>query len=240
MQQYIVEEFIETGKEIELSQEQAHHIQDVLRMKEGSIIRLVFPLEKQAAFGKISMHGKKVVAYIDEMDNERHELPCRITLCIGLIRKEKWEYILQKATELGVDTIVPFISQRTVVKSKEEKWTNKKDRWNKIVLEAMEQSKRESLPRIEDVCKFKDLSKYQSELNCVGYENIAQTGKSLRSLVQSQMSISVVIGPEGGFAEEEIQYLTELGYHCISLGKRILRAETAACHVLSVISGLVE
>ncbi len=240
MQQYMIEENIEIGKRIELSLEQSHHIQDVLRMKPMTQIRVVFPLEKQAAFGKIMYQGKKVIVEIESIDTMSRELQCEITLCVGILKKEKWEYLLQKVTELGVTTIVPFESLRTVVKNKEEKIHKKYERWNKILLEAAEQSKRESIPTLLPIKKLKELNQFKSELNCVAFEDASHDGNKLRDVLKNHSSITLVIGPEGGFATEEIDYLMDQGFLCLSLGKRILRAETAAAHSVSAVSTLIE
>lgn len=240
MQQYMINEEIVIGKTIQFDREQSHHIADVMRMKTGEIVRLVFPLEKQAGFARIEYDQKQVIAKIESLDEVRHELPCAITLCVGILKKEKWEYLIQKVTELGVVRIVPFESQRTVVKSKEEKQDKKIERWEKIALEAAEQSKRECLPEIFPCIRFKEIVNYQSELNCIAYEDASHSGESLRKLVENQPSMTIVIGPEGGFSKEEVEFLEKEKFRCISLGKRILRAETAAAHSVSIVAGLVE
>lgn len=238
MQQYFILEEITQGNEIHFNNEQAHHIRDVLRMKENSIVRVVNE-KHQAAFASIFYDGKNIKATIDEIDANNNEMRCRLTLCCGLIKKEKWDLVLQKCTELGVDKIVPFESSRTVVKSKEEKSTKKLERWQKIMLEAAEQSKRNSIPMICEPVGFKEIVNYTSDCNCVAYEDAKISGKKLKDLV-NQTSMTIVIGPEGGFSSDEIEYLVQRNFECISLGKRTLRAETAAMYVCSAIDALVE
>ncbi|MEG0240506.1 16S rRNA (uracil(1498)-N(3))-methyltransferase [Anaerorhabdus sp.] len=239
MQQYFIKGKLEQGKQIDFDKEQSHHIKDVLRMKEGNIIRLVNE-DREAVFASIFYRDKEVYAICNEMDPNSNDMKCHVTLCVGLIKKEKWDYLLQKCTELGVGTIVPFESSRTVVKSKDEKVTKKQERWNKILLEASEQCKRNSCPILVEPIQFKNIIQYKSELNCIAYEDAKYIGEKLKDCLQSQSSITVVIGPEGGFDQNEVNLLVNEGFHCISLGKRILRAETATTYVLSAIDALVE
>lgn len=238
MQQYFILENVTMDQEIHFNNEQAHHIKDVLRMKENSIVRVVNG-EHQAAFATIFYDGKQVLGKVCELDETNNEMKCKITLCCGLIKKEKWDTVLQKCTELGVSKIVPFESSRTVVKAKEEKSSKKLERWQKIMLEASEQSKRNSVPTIMEPIAFKDIIQYSSDCNCVAYEDAKISGKKLKEVVH-ETSMTIVIGPEGGFSSEEVTYLMDKGYECISLGKRTLRAETAAMYVCSAIDALVE
>ncbi|SJZ75275.1 RsmE family RNA methyltransferase [Anaerorhabdus furcosa] len=239
MQQYFINNKIEQGAEISFDKEQTHHIKDVLRMKEGTCIRLVNQ-EKEAGFASIFYRGKDVVAHINELDQNSNDMKCKITLCVGLIKKEKWDYLLQKCTELGVSEIVPFESSRTIVKAKDEKVSKKLERWHKILLEAAEQCKRNSCPNLVEPIGFKEITQYKSEINCVAYEDVKYIGEKLRDIVKQPTSITIVVGPEGGFDPCEVEYLLENNFHCITLGKRILRAETATTYVLSAIDALVE
>lgn len=239
MQQYFIQGELNKDITVSFNHEQRHHIKDVLRMREGTVVRIVNELG-HAAFACVSYVDKEVIGVIQKLDSEINEMKCKVTLCMGLIKKEKWDYFLQKATELGVYEIVPFESIRTVVKSKDEKVGKKLERWNKIVSEACEQSKRNYIPKILEPIPFVDLIHNKSELNCIAYEDAKITGEKFKSLLNDQKSVTLVIGPEGGFDESEVSYLLENGFHCISLGKRILRAETAATYGLSVIDALSE
>ncbi|MEG0177464.1 16S rRNA (uracil(1498)-N(3))-methyltransferase [Anaerorhabdus sp.] len=239
MQQYFVQGEITVNSTFEFDKEQSHHIQDVLRMKEGTIVRLVNQ-QQDAGFAKIQYQNKQVMGTVYEVDPNNTEMKCKVTLCVGLIKKEKWDYLLQKCTELGVSCIVPFESSRTVVKAKDEKVSKKLERWNKIVQEASEQSKRNGIVTIVEPISFKDIKKYKQTLNCVAYEDAKYTGEKLRDLLKETSSVTLVIGPEGGFDQNEIDSLVKDGFHCISLGKRILRAETAATYALSAIDAIIE
>ena len=159
-----------------------------------------------------------------------------ITLCCALIKQDKFEWMLQKACELGVHKIVPFVSKNTVVKLDEKKAEKKLIRWNEILLAATKQCNRNTLVELEPVIALKELSNYKSECNLVAYEKENDPSKHMAHyLKDNPQSITVCIGPEGGFEESEIQVLNEFGFDNCSLGKNILRAETAACYVLTAI-----
>lgn len=233
MHQYFVNEPLEIGNEYNFTKEQAHHIKNVLRM-DGDVVRLVY--EGQAYFGVVSYKDNDVYALIKEKDTRINEPKCKITLAMALIRKEKFELVLQKATELGVSKIVPFESSRCVVHSKNEKKEKQKTRWESIILEASEQCKRNIVPALNDVVSFKDLKEYKSQGNYACYENAYGNAQFLSHISKDDSTITVVIGPEGGFSKEEVQQLEQMGYTSITLGSRILRAETAAMYVCAVIS----
>ena len=237
MQQYFVSENLRTGDLYDFNVEQNHHVVNVMRMKEGNIVRLVDP--RSIAFSAaISYSGNKAFAMVLEELKEDHELPVRVTLLMALIKNDKWDMMLQKATELGVSRIVPFESSRTVVKVSSN-IDKKLIRWNKIVQEASEQCKRTVIPEIMSPVKFRKLKDYSSELNFVAYEDLGNP-REFSGEIRKGKDISMVIGPEGGFSEQEIAYLNESGFVSVRLGKRILRAETAAMYTLSCVSAVLE
>ncbi|MFV0380270.1 MAG: RsmE family RNA methyltransferase [Anaerorhabdus sp.] len=239
MQQYMIDTEIVLGKKINFNNEQNHHIKDVMRMKEKSLVRVVNPFDKSSGFVAVFYEENNAYGEVIEIDEVTHELNVKICLCIGILKKDKWEYLLQKATELGVSKIVPFESERTVVKKNSDKQQKKNNRWNKIMLEASEQSKREIVPELCEIQKFKNILKFKSQINLLAYEDVSHSASSISSTISNELSVTIVIGPEGGFSEKEINYLTDNNFKCVSLGKRILRAETAACHSLSVIGELI-
>lgn len=168
-------------------------------------------------------------AFIKEKLDENNELNVDVTVILSLYKQDKFELTLQKLTELGVKRIVPYNAYRSVVK--ETKAEKKLDRYKKILTEAAEQSHRNFVPEIVSAINIKNIDKYMSELNLIAYEkeDISNTS-NLKA-----KSITYVIGPEGGFDLEELNRFKELGFKSISLGKRILRAETAAIFLASVI-----
>lgn len=232
MQQYFVDTLLKEGDIYTFTKEQAHHLRDVLRM-DHETVRLVDP--KQAWFAECRNEGKDFIAEITEADPRINEPSVEITLAMALIRKEKFELVLQKAAELGATKIVPFESSRCVVRSRNEKAQKVKERWQAIVLSASEQCKRNRVPEVTDVLKISELAQICSEFSLAAYENASLASEKI-SDCQITESVTIVIGPEGGFSTEEVRMLEEMGYTPVTLGSRILRAETAALYALSVIA----
>lgn len=232
MQQYFVDTLLNHGDIYTFTKEQAHHLRDVLRM-DHETVRLVDA--KQAWFAECRSEGKSFIAEVKEEDPRVNEPSIAITLAMALIRREKFELVLQKATELGVTRIVPFESSRCVVRAKNEKAQKQQERYASIVLSAAEQCKRNRVPEVTDVLKISQLDQVLSEVNLAAYENASLDSKRI-SDQKIHESITVVIGPEGGFSSEEAELLEHLGYTPVTLGSRILRAETAALYACSVIA----
>ena len=143
--------------------------------------------------------------------------------------------MIQKACELGAARIVPLITRRTIIHLDEKEISRKLERWNRIALEACQQCNRTTVCRVERPVTISQLDQYKQEVNLVAYEN--ENNVRLREYLDSDR-ITFVVGPEGGFEPEEIDVLNSRGFVSVSLGNRILRAETATMFILSVIEGL--
>lgn len=177
-----------------------------------------------------------------ELDQDR-ELSIFVTIAQGLPKGDKLEWVIQKGTELGASRFIPFSSSRTIVKYDAKKEHKKVERWEKIIKEAAEQAHRSVLPQILSVSSWKELLKVEADCKLVAYEdaslqalNTSSTfAQALRQLKQGD-HLLVVIGPEGGLEDVEVAQLQEDGFLSISLGKRILRTETASQYVLSAVS----
>ena len=236
MQQYFLEQPVSVGDVIELPSDKAHHAIRVLKLNHETV-RLVY--QNTGYFADVYPEGKKGMARILEQDAAFNELKTDITLCMALIRREKFELVLQKAAELGVRRIVPFESSRCVVHARQEKLERQKERWNVILSEASEQCKRNLIPECTDVVSFSSLPDYKRAVNVCAYEKA--TGKAQRlSSFENPESITVVIGPEGGFSSAEVEFLEQADFTSITLGNRILRAETAAMYVCAAIGELFQ
>lgn len=233
MQQYFCDMPLNVGEDIELTKEQAHHAVTVLHL-DHETVRLVH--DGIGYYATLIPQGKKCIAHIDAKDERINETDCELILAIALIRREKFEWILQKATELGVSRIVPFESSRCVVHAKKEKGDRQKERWQAIVQSAAEQCKRNRIPVVDDIVKFDKLKNVDAQLKVCAYENAGKDSHWLSDLYKGQNSAVVLIGPEGGFSESEIEQTVQWGYTPCTLGSRILRAETAAVYALSVLS----
>lgn len=238
MYQFFVEEEQVAEDKIHITGGDHNHIQNVLRMKPGGKIR-VSTLAGKSFFCHIeSICQDEVIAAIDEEDEQGTELPCKITLFQGLPKGDKMELIIQKATELGVYAIVPVAMNNCVVRLDEKKAQNKQCRWQAIAESAAKQSKRTIIPQVGMPLLWKSALTAAEELDVVlvPYENergMAATRQILRSIPKDSQ-IGIMIGPEGGFAESEIAQLTER-MHQISLGRRILRTETAGLAALAML-----
>lgn len=225
MQQYFTDQKLSVDMLIDMTPQQSHHISTVLRMKDGKTIRLVDP-DASVFFGTIQTGKSGVRVKITQSIAEERESKVKITLAMAMIKGERWDWVLEKATECGVSKIVPFISERCIVKDKPEAGQRKLERYRKILLEAAEQSYRHRIPEISETISLKHLVDHKSSVNFIAYEK--ESTNLLSDIDKSFSSVTIVIGPEGGFANDEVEYLTEHGFTSVSLGKRIFRAETAA------------
>lgn len=226
MQQFFVDESLNNQKSVLLNSDVIYQLKKVLRAIDGYKFRLV---DNNQHIFLCELNGTN--ANVLEDLNEYNELDCNITAIVSLIKNDKFDLMIQKLTELGVKRIVPYIANRSVVKP--GKGTNKLDRLKKIAREASEQSHRNVIPEICDYITFKDLNKYMSDVNLLAYEKETASINDLKNM----SSISFIIGPEGGFEEKEVEDIISLGFKSISLGKRILRAETASIYLTSLIVG---
>ena len=225
MQQYFVDKQIQCGEIIELDKEVLHHLIKVLRKDSDYTFRIADKTGE--IFHCHLLDDKRCV--VDEYLNENNELDCDITCILSLIKPDKFELCIQKLTELGVKRIVPYNARRSILKIRE---TKKLERFRKIAREASEQCHRNFIPEICEPCDLKDLKNYLSEVNYICYESEKNISE-----IQRSSSISYIIGPEGGFEEKEYETIVSMGFESISLGKRILRAETAALYMTSLIVG---
>lgn len=234
MQQYFVDVPLEVGDEYVFNKEQAHHALNVMKMHHDQV-RLVSNGIGYFADAHNSDHG--FVADVLTKDERINEMDVDVILAMGLIRKEKFELVLQKASELGVKRVIPFESSRTIVKIKKEKKDKRLARWQSILQEGSEQCKRNMIPILDDVMTLDEVMKLEADCKLVPYENAYGESPHIKDVVKKQ-TILIAIGPEGGFSEEEIHKMKEHGFMPVTLGKRILRAETAVMYSLSVINEL--
>lgn len=216
------------------------HIYKVLRLQPGDQININNG-EGQEYLGRIENIDKKEVEV--QILNEialNNESPVKVHLFQGLPKATKMDLIAQKCTELGISTITPVITERVVVKGNETSEFKKVDRWNRIALEACKQSKRSIIPVINQPLPFDELLKSLEDyqLVIVPYENAENRGmKYVKEKIKQQdiREAAIIIGPEGGFEEDEISALKDRGCEIITLGPRILRTETAGFVALTLL-----
>ena len=243
MHQFFIEEE-QIGKEyVTITGGDVNHIKNVLRMKPGEKIR-VSSRGGQDFYCRIAEMGDDFVQ-ADILDEEasKTELPSHIYLFQGIPKGDRMETVIEKAVELGVYEIIPVAMKYCVVKLDEKKAANKIRRWQAIAESAAKQSKRSMIPRIHPVMDYADALEYAKscDVNLVPYENqrgMAATREVLDAIEPGQ-SISIIIGPEGGFAPEEIEAVKG-EMKLISLGSRILRTETAGFTTLAILMYHIE
>lgn len=228
---------------IQILEDDVNHIVNVLRMKKDDELQICNQDTGENYIAKIiEITKKSVECEIKEKLDKTTESNVKITLFQGIPKFEKMELIIQKNTEVGVEKIVPVIMERTVVKLDEKLAIKKVERWQKIAEIAAKQSMRDIIPKIENVIKIKDIEKFSSNFDSilVAYENEEKNmlktelikireekSKKENYNEKNIYNIAIVIGPEGGIAEKEIDILKNNGAKFVSLGKRILRTETA-------------
>ena len=217
-----------------------NHIKNVLRMKKGEELWISDQEEKEYHCYIEEFLEEEILAHIMYVQEPGFELPGRIYLFQGLPKGEKMEWIIQKAVELGVHEIIPVSMKRCVVKLDKKKAEKKTARWQQIAESAAKQSKRMKIPRIHPVCIYGEALEYADEscqVRLVPYERTEgmKETKEMIEQIEPGQSIGIFIGPEGGFDEKEIEAALQAGMKPISLGKRILRTETAGMTILSVL-----
>lgn len=235
MQQYFADRELIPDTDYELNAEQAHHAGTVMKMN-GERVRLVY--KGSGYFATIRREGKRMLAHVEEADGMARELPLEMTVGMALIRREKLEFFLQKAVELGAARIVLFESSRCVVHEKKDRISRQMERWNKILAEAAAQCKRDRIPELIGIVSLADMEQYRSDVNLIAYEDLNCPSRQISSY--PALSTTVCIGPEGGFSPEEVKQAEQAGFERITLGRRILRAETAGLYVLSVLAEKAE
>lgn len=230
------------GQKVRLTGEDNNHIRNVLRMRAGDEIIVCDGCGMDYHCRLEELSKDQVEAGILSKSLSCTELPVRIVLFQGMPKKDKMEFIIQKAVELGVAEVVPVSTKRTIVKLEDEKKEQKKlERWQAIARAAAMQSMRGIIPQVKQVYSFMEALKYAKELDAVliPYENargIVQAREVIRELAEKRVrSVGIFIGPEGGFEEDEIRQAGEAGAKTITLGRRILRTETAGLVALSLL-----
>ena len=226
------------SEHVKLEPDDEHHLLHVMRMRQGDEIEVV-------ADGVLYLcsitNTNPLNIYIVHKIESDIELKTDVSLLFALTKGDRTDLVVQKATELGVKKVALIQSERTVVRYEEKDIAKKCVRYQKIMKEASEQTHRLIVPEMLGIFNLKKLPKEVfSDLNYVGYEKDASDVNGMFANFDKNKSITILIGPEGGFSENEINSLVEQGFIRTSLGKRILRAETAAIYALSVIGYLLE
>ena len=232
MQRYFSIEKIENN--LILKQSDIHHIKNVMRMNINDEIECIY--KKKLYICRLTDLSSNKVEIIKELP-DNNELDKEITIAIGLVKEQKFDLIIQKLTELGVSKIIPLKMERSIIKLDEKKANKRIERWKEICKEASEQSKRNIIPEITNIKKIKELEQETFDLKMFGstinkenlVNNYLQTNKDYARII-------FVIGPEGGISTKEEKELIKMNYIPVSLGNRILRVETAAIFIASILN----
>lgn len=217
----------------------AFHISRALRMAKGERVTVCDMQSNEYECVLAEFNADNVVAEILSQRKINNEPPIRVYLFQALPKGDKLETVIQKAVECGVFEITPFESERCVVKVKADAEEKKTERRNRISLEAAKQCGRGYVPRVNPTKSFKSAVELASECDLCVFCYEGEETLSLKALLQEHKeaeSIAVFIGSEGGFSQNEVEYASEHGMKSVSLGKRILRTETASSFVLSCIA----
>lgn len=223
-----------------ITSDDVFHIKNVMRGQIGDLI--VVSNENEEYLCKLVEIANEYVKYekVEKLINN-NELPVYVSLYQGLPKGDKLDDIIKMSTQFGIDSVIPTIMKRSIVKVDPSKIKNKTIRLNKIAKEAAEQSNRLKVPKIMEAIKLDkiDFSEYDYKIVC--YEESAKDGelslfKNVVKSLNKDSKICVVVGPEGGIDESEVEYLKKLGFIMVGLGPRILRTEMAILYVLGAIS----
>ena len=234
MQRYFVEE--KQNNNFIFSDNDIHHIKNVMRMNVGSNIEVIYD-SKLYICEIVNLNSNNIEVKIIEAKDSVNELDKHITIAFSVTKEEKIDLILQKCTELGINEFIPVEMNRCNVKISKDKEEKKISRWQKICKEASEQSKRNIVPKVNNIHKLKDLMNLDYDLKIVCSVN--QSVINIKKVLQNSKDcdrIIFVIGPEGGISEEEENYLIENKFIATSLGNRVLRTETAPIVIGSILN----
>jgi len=239
MQRYFVSPEQMTDTTVCIEGEDVHHLVRVMRCKPGDRIICSNGCGRDVLAVIAAIQESSVTANIIQELEEHRELPVEVTVAQGLPKGDKMDWVVQKCTEMGVRRIIPFTSSRTVVLLNEEKGARRRNRWQKIAKEAAEQAQRSVIPVIEPPVSWLQLLALEEQFDAALLAYEGEGTISLKRALEPTKPgsrILLVIGPEGGFDQSEVEQAVAQGMIPISLGKRILRTETAALYALAAIS----
>jgi 16S rRNA (uracil1498-N3)-methyltransferase len=216
---------------------EVRHIRRVLRLKAGDRLVLFDGSAKEYEGIIVEESPSSVVIKVEDIFSSLKESPLEVTLAQSLLKGEKMEYLIQKATELGITKIIPFFSSRSVPLLDKSKKLRRYHRWEKIAIEACKQCGRITVPKVEPLQNYSEMLGMASSeaLRLILWEREGQGLKEVLKESKGRTKIFFMVGPEGGISEEEAAEAKKVGFIPITLGKRILRSETAGLCLLSVL-----
>ncbi|MCX7118100.1 MAG: 16S rRNA (uracil(1498)-N(3))-methyltransferase [Legionellales bacterium] len=226
----------EPGQTLELSPQASRHVGTVLRMIPGEVLTLFCGDNREFSATIASVHKHQVTAHIDDVHPINRESPRAIHLAQALSKGDRMDWVVQKAVELGVTSIIPVWTAHCAIRRDSDKLAKKQAQWQAIAVSACEQSGRNQVPVIHEVCS---LPAYLEQCNSSSkYLSSPKGAESWRNLSLPEGDIALLIGPEGGLSHEEVALARTYQFIPLSLGPRILRTETAALVSLSVLQAI--
>lgn len=229
------EQHLLTGETIALEESASHHLSKVLRMQQGRELILFNGTGGEFTATITEITKKHVQVTIGDHLAENRESPLRLELAIGISRGERFDWVLQKATELGVTKITPLITERTEVKIGGDRQEKMHERWQQILISACEQCQRNLIPQLTAPVQIADwLKTVDSDLCFVLHHRDSQALPADKN----PQSVTLLIGPEGGLSDREIAHALEQNFKALTLGPRVLRTETAPVAAISLVQYL--
>lgn len=230
---FYTDQALQPDLEVALGASLSHYIHTVLRLKQDTPIVLFNGNGSDFPAQLSQIHKKQCTALVDAQISLHVESPLAIHLAQGVSKGDRMDFALQKAVELGVSEITPVITEFCVVKLSDERWAKKHEQWLKIIIGACEQSQRNKLPILHKPVPFSRFIGQQSNKKKLILAPGSQ--QYLSHVARSESGFQLLIGPEGGFSEQEIYTAEQIGYTCVNMGPRILRTETAAIASISIL-----
>lgn len=238
MQRYFINKDNILNNQVKISGNDFHHIKNVMRMNVGEIV-VLNTFDGLVYEALLIESNKNDVVFEIKKELKNTYKPYNLTLGLSMIKKDNFELVLQKATELGVEAILPLITERSIIKI--DDFSKKISRYETIIKEASEQSERTVLPIIHDLTSLNaiDLQPYNKLILCYAREKSYKLTELIMEIEPTD-KVLALIGPEGGFTQKEIDLLISKGFVSVSLGQTILRAETAAMYIASILKARME
>jgi 16S rRNA (uracil1498-N3)-methyltransferase len=227
---------LSTDTLVSLTDDAANHVANVLRAKTGQAVVLFNGDGNEYSAELFEVAKRKVIARVDSKLSISIESPLSIHLGQGISRGDRMEWVIQKSVELGVTEITPIITERCGVKLSQQRWSKKHEQWQKLAVAACEQCGRNVLPVLHEPSLFKDWVNLST--NQVRLTLHPRAEKAFRHVSMPSAGVRLLIGPEGGFSDQEIYQTEQSGFQTIQLGPRILRTETAAISAISALQAI--
>ena len=233
MQRYFIESSQINNNRIMIIGSDVHHIKNVMRMKIGEHVTCCDENQKVYFASIVDISDKIILEIIEEL-MINNELDIEVTIAHGLVRREKAEEVIRRMTELGGYEYIPLDMKRSIVHAKNDK----SERWQRIIKEASEQSQRNRLMKVGEITNINDLLKNKQKYDLCLFADVNAKTYNFKEIINdfSEKSILIIVGPEGGFDKSEIETLLNNGFKAVSLGKTILRTETAPLYIMSVLN----